>query len=92
MSRGLGRVQRAILDVMAEGIGPTEYTLDGDGGHYSDLVQRAVAGRLGWPYPNQTRAAFYRAVASLKRRGLLHVTRSCEPDGRWHKVLRARTK
>ena len=66
MSRGLGRVERAILAALAE-VHPDSY----------GRSTPRLAAQLYGQHPTQAqRTAMHRAVSSLERRGLLKIRRT----------------
>ena len=69
MSRGLGRIERAVLAEVREGHDPDRVI--------PRLTTRALAARLFGPEPTQAQlVSFRRALRSLHRKGLVTIRRS----------------
>src|ERR671932_1013940 len=64
MSRGLGKVQRSVMDVLSRGGGLTSFDLA------AQVYRVPVRADGRWSVSNAQRAAVRRALSSLQRRGL----------------------
>ena len=64
MSRGLGKVQRSVMDVLSWGDGLTSFDLA------AQVYGAITLPDNRWTVSNAQRAAVRRALASLQRRGL----------------------